>query len=85
MTKEIFDNILEQEDITWNDIVKITVLNQNYKWYKFWTKKVKTFIGPLNYFDSDQYVEILDTRYETYYHKYINFDFKEVIDIKRIK
>ena len=47
MTKEIFDKIILENDITWNDIVEIIIINPHYRWWKFNYKTI-SFTGELD-------------------------------------
>ena len=56
MTKEIFEKLCEDNDITWNDKIIITIYNPFKKWYKFREPKYFRFNGYLLYHDGDEIV-----------------------------
>ena len=59
MTKETFEQLLEDKDITWNDIVIIHVLNPNFRWslFKKYPKTI-SFKGALGYTKNQNYVTL---------------------------
>ena len=84
MTQQIFEKILDENDITWNDIVTLTVINPKYvKGIFNWTRQPKTisFNGALGYHRADEYVSIMvsinDESTE------LTFSFDEVISIRK--
>ena len=58
MTKEIFEKLCEDNDITWNDKIVITIFNPFKKWYKFGEPKYLRFNGYLLYQDGDEVVHV---------------------------
>lgn len=58
MTKEIFEKLCEDNDITWNDKIIITIYNPFKKWYKFGEPKYLRFNGYLLYQDGDEIVHV---------------------------
>lgn len=83
MNKEIFDKILDDNDITWNDIVIIGIYNPFRRhWYQFYEPRILFFKGALNYTIDSQvvHVEVYD---ETYKSVPLFFDFNEIISIKK--
>lgn len=64
MKQKTFNKILDEHNIGWNDKVTLTILNPNYKrkWYDpfnwFGHHKTLTFDGYLNYFETDDYVQL---------------------------
>ena len=58
MTKEIFEKLCEDNDISWNDKIIITIYNPFKKWYKFRQPKYLEFIGYLLYHDNDEIVKV---------------------------
>ena len=91
MTKELFDNILIEFDITWNDIVAITVRNPEYKWWYFGRKKYITITGALDYMDDYKTVGLCSNNFDTSLFK-IEFDdsawytleFDDIVSIRKI-
>lgn len=86
MTQQIFEKILDENDITWNDIVTLTVINPKYvKGIFNWSRQPKTisFNGALGYHRDDEYVSIMvsinDESTE------LTFSFDEVISIRKNK
>jgi len=86
MTKKIFEKILKENNITWNDLVTLTVVNPKYVKNIFnWSRqpKVLHFYGALGYHKNDNsvslmsYDENIGKSYELY------FSFEEIIGIKR--
>lgn len=84
MTQQIFEKILDENDITWNDIVTLTVINPKYvKGIFNWSRQPKTisFNGALDYCNNDEYVSIMvsinDESTE------LTFSFDEVISIRK--
>lgn len=82
MTKELFEKLLEDNDISWNDKIVITILNPFRKWYEFWKKpKIFKFNGYLLYHIGDEivFVSVIDENGKTID---IHFDFNEIINIE---
>ena len=82
MTKENFEKLCEDNDITWNDKIIITIYNPFKKWYKFGQPKYLEFIGYLLYYDDDEIVKVsviddADNLTE------LLFDFDKILNIKR--
>lgn len=86
MTQQIFEKILDENDITWNDIVTLTVINPKYvKGIFNWSRQPKTisFNGALGYHRNDEYVSIMvliDDECTD-----LTFSFDEVISIRKNK
>ena len=84
MTQQIFEKILEENHITWNDIVTLTVINPKYvKGIFNWSRQPKTisFNGALGYHRNDEYVSIMvliDDECTD-----LTFSFDEVISIRK--
>lgn len=82
MTKEFFEKLCEDNDITWNDKIIITIYNTFKKWYKFREPKYLVIKGYLLYHNGDERVkvsaidenEILIT---------LNFDFEQILNIEK--
>lgn len=89
MTKETFEKLLEDNDITWNDIVIIHVLNPNFRWslFKKYPKTI-SFKGALGYTKKQNYVELV-TEPENLNKKslfrcdFLTFDFNQIVGIER--
>lgn len=95
MTRTTFEKILIENDILWNDLVEIEVLNPNYAEIKVFDPKcVKTFFGKqpktikffgalgYQYGDSDLRlcVEDNDKPFAT---KILYFNFEQILNIKK--
>jgi hypothetical protein len=84
MTQQIFEKVLEENHITWNDIVTLTVINPKYvKGIFNWSRQPKTisFNGALGYHRNDEYVSIMvliDDECTD-----LTFSFDEVISIRK--
>ena len=82
MTKEIFEKLCEDNDITWNDEIIITIYNPFKKWYKFGEPKYLVFKGYLMYHDGDEIVKVFvideDEKWTT-----LNFDFDKILNIEK--
>lgn len=89
MTKELFDKQLEDNDISWNDNVNITIINPFRKWWEFWKPKTYTFEGLLNYTISDEIVSLyIKDNYNCYNELkplYLKFDYNTIVNIKLVK
>lgn len=84
MTQQIFENILGENDITWNDIVTLTVINPKYVKNIFnWSRQPKTisFNGALGYHKNDEYVSIMVLINDECTD--LKFSFDEVISIRK--
>lgn len=85
MTKESFDTILEDNDITWNDIVRIGIYNPFRRhWWQFYEPRILFFEGALNYTIDRQVVHV-EVYEETDKVVPLFFDFKEIVSIERIR
>lgn len=92
MTKEIFEDLLDKNDITWNDVVEIIAINPHYRWWKFNSKTI-SFVGALDYTIDDGLVTICtDDSFELgidgldrYLSSYMWFEFSEILSFKKIK
>lgn len=90
MTKEIFDKIIDENDITWNDIVEITIINPHYRWWKFNPKTI-SFTGALDYTVDDTLVTICTDDslelgidgFDRYLSSHTWFEFSEILSIKK--
>ena len=84
MTQQIFEKILEENHITWNDIVTLTVINPKYvKGIFNWSRQPNTisFNGALGYHRNDEYVSIMvliDDECTD-----LTFSFDEVVSIRK--
>ena len=84
MTQQIFEKILEENHITWNDIVTLTVINPKYVKSIFnWSRQPKTisFNGALGYHRNDEYVSIMVVINNECTD--LKFSFNEVISIRK--
>lgn len=84
MTQEIFEKILEENHITWNDIVTLTVINPKYvKGIFNWSRQPKTisFNGALGYHKNDEYISIMVVINDKCTD--LKFSFDEVISIRK--
>ena len=87
MTQEIFEAILKDSRITWNDIVEITIINPYYKrsWFKAKSSpKTIVFEGALGYHKGDKFVNLCidaDDRVGT---RELYFEFKDILGINKI-
>ena len=84
MTRQIFEKILDENDITWNDIVTLTVINPKYvKGIFNWSRQPKTisFNGALGYHRDDEYVSIMVVINNECTD--LKFSFNEVINIRK--
>lgn len=84
MTQQIFEKILDENDITWNDIVTLTVINPKYVKSIFnWSRQPKTisFNGALGYHNNDEYVSIMVLINDECTD--LKFSFDEVISIRK--
>lgn len=88
MTKNIFEKILEENNITWNDMVTLTVVNPKYVKSIFnWSRqpKVLHFYGALGFHKNDSNVSLM-THDENVCKTYkLHFSFEEIIGIKKGK
>jgi hypothetical protein len=88
MTKELFDKQLEEDDISWNDNVNITIINPFRKWWEFWKPKTYTLKGLLNYTVNDDIVSLYIKDNYNCYNKlaplYLTFDYNMIVNIKLV-
>lgn len=89
MTKETFEKLLEDKDITWNDIVIIHVLNPNFRWslFKKYPKTI-SFKGALGYTKKQNYVELVTetenpNKLSLFRSDFLTFDFSQIVGIER--
>lgn len=84
MTQQIFEKVLEENHITWNDIVTLTVINPKYvKGIFNWSRQPKTisFNGALGYHRNDEYISIIVLINDECTD--LTFSFDEVISIRK--
>lgn len=84
MTQQIFEKILEENNITWNNIVTLTVINPHYvKGIFNWSRQPKTisFNGALGYHKNDEYISLMVTINDECTD--LKFSFNEVISIRK--
>lgn len=84
MTQETFNNILEDDDISFNDRVEITIINPYREWWEFWKPKTLSFRGVLYYTYDCKYVGILAYEMDGVDNRLL-FDFEQVIGINKIE
>lgn len=82
MTKEFFEKLCEDNDISWNDKVVITVYNPFKKWYKFGEPKCLVFKGYLMYHEGDEvvHVSVIDEDKKLIP---LFFDFDKILNIEK--
>ena len=88
MTKKIFEEIINEHNITWNDMVTITVVNPKYVKTIFnWSRqpKVLRFYGALGYCKNDSNVSLMTQDENTGKCYNLYFSFNEIIGIKKGK
>ena len=82
----MFEKILEENHITWNDMVTLTVINPKYVKGVFnWSRQPKTisFNGALGYHKNDEYISIMVVINAECTD--LKFSFAEVISIRKNK
>ena len=84
MTQKDFENILEENLITWNDIVKITIYNPNYNIFRF-RPKTLTFEGALGYHRNDAIVNLLIQGDKPFESINLYFNFEQILGINKVK
>ena len=89
MTKETFEQLLEDNDITWNDIVIIHILNPNFRWslFKKYPKTI-SFKGALGYTKKQNHVELVTEpenpkKVSLFRSDFLTFDFSQIVGIER--
>ena len=86
MNRETFIDIIEKNDILWNDIVTITILNRFKKRWEFWKPNMLSFNGALGFKYSDNFVSLCtDDPNDKFGCVYLYFNFDEIIGIKKDK
>ena len=82
MTKEFFEKLCEDNDITWNDKIIITIYNPFKKWYKFGEPKCLVFKGYLLYHENDEvvHVSVIDEDEKLIP---LFFDFDKILNIEK--
>ena len=82
MTKEFFEKLCEDNDITWNDKIIITTYNLFKKWYKFGEPKYLIFNGYLLYHNGDEvvHVSVIDEDEKLIP---LFFDFDKILNIEK--
>lgn len=82
MTKEIFEKLCEDNDITWSDKITLTTYNPFKRWYHFGEPTYLRFHGYLLYHDGDEIVKVSviynDDKLIT-----LNFDFDKILNIEK--
>ena len=82
MTKEFFEKLCEDNDITWNDKIIITIYNSFKKWYKFGEPKPLVFKGYLLYHEGDEVVHV-SVIVENEKLIPLFFDFEQILNIEK--
>lgn len=88
MTQNIFEKILEENYITWNDMVTLTVVNPKYVKNIFnWSRqpKVLHFYGALGFHKNDSNVSLMTYDENVGKTFKLHFSFEEIIGIKKGK
>ena len=85
MNREAFIDIIEKNDILWNDIVTITIVNRFKKRWEFWKSDELSFCGALNFTYDDTSVSLCVENPDKFGCVYLYFNFDEIIRIKRDK
>lgn len=88
MTQNIFENILEENYITWNDMVTLTVVNPKYVKNIFnWSRqpKVLRFYGALGFHKNDNNVSLMTYDENVGKTFKLYFSFNEIIGINKGK
>ena len=84
MKRENFEKILEENEIWWNDMVKVTIINPFKKRWEFWKPNHISFDGALGYKKGDNMVSlcVIDPD-DTFNCIDLHFDFERIIGIKK--
>ncbi len=82
MTKEIFEKLCEDNDISWNDKIIITIYNPFKKWYKFKEPKYLVFKGYLLYHDGNEIVKVSVIDADDNLTELL-FDFDKILNIEK--
>lgn len=84
MTKDLFEPILEYNDILTYDIIEPEVFNPNYKWsiFKRCPKTLK-FEGCLGYTKKDEFINICVYGDAPLTTKTLYFNFNQIVGIKK--
>lgn len=86
MNRETFIDIIEKNDILWNDIVTITILNRFKKRWEFWKPNILSFYGALNFTYGDTAVSLcVEDPNDEFDTLNLYFNFEEIIGIKKDK
>ena len=82
MTKEFFEKLLDNNDISWNDKIVITIFNPFKRWYKFGEPKYLAFKGYLLYHEGDEvvHVSVIDEDEKLIP---LFFDFDKILNIEK--
>lgn len=84
MTKETFIKILENNDILWNDLVTITIINPYRKIFEFWKPKIINFNGALGFCNEDVAVGLcIENPDDVFNPINIYFNFEQIIGINK--
>ena len=85
MTREVFEKVLKENDILWNDLVEIEVFNPNYvkTFFGKYPKTVK-FYGALSYHLGDNDVRLFtDDDSKPFETKILYFNFEQILNIAK--
>ena len=85
MNRETFIDIIEKNDILWNDIATITILNRFKKKWEFWKPNELSFCGALDFTYDDTAVSLCVENPDKFGCVYLCSNFDEIIRIKKDK
>lgn len=84
MTQETFIKTLENNDILWNDLVTITIINHFKKRWEFWKPNMLSFYGALNFTHDDTAVGLcVEDPNDEFDTLNLYFNFEEIIGINK--
>lgn len=85
MTRETFEQILKDNKILWNSLVKLEVFNPNHRRSIFRKiPKTMVFEGALGYHKGDKYVDLWVDGDEPLNTKVLYFDFEQIVGVTLI-
>lgn len=86
MTQQTFDGILESNNIHWNNLVRITIINPYRRIWQFSKPQVLVFDGALDYTLGSNNVGLYVTDDREFFDaKRLCFEFEQILGIKKIK
>lgn len=84
MDKKTFVKILDENDILWNDMVTIYIINPHKKLWEFWKPNKITFYGALGFTLKDDVVSLCSEDPNDEFNTVnLYFNFEEIIGIKK--